>query len=278
MIFFLKSLLIINLAYFASIGVLHYLAIKKGDRERKAPFLRKWNSNYHPIFEYTGEFCLPAFSVRATKNDCEDGRHIVFQIYWIFGKLFLHTPIKPFFAGEWGFALADINSDGWQITILKLGKKGTGASRDDRWIMYDMPWTFSHYQTSYLVKSPKDQVIFWLDSPAKGSIQVDRYGKTFESYDYKEVHPYLYILKDGTAQHRYATIRQEKRLWRRRCLPFTNLFCLRNHIISIDFDQEVGERAKSWKGGTMGCSFAMLPGETGLQALRRMEATRRFDR
>lgn len=45
----------------------------------------------------------------------------------------------------------------------------------------------------------------------------------------------------------------------------------------VEFDDEVGERTGSWKGGCTGCSYEWERNETMLSALRRMEATRKFD-
>lgn len=87
-----------------------------------------------------------------------------------------------------------------------------------------------------------------------------------------EAHPYTYRLRSGEAQERIATIKPERRLWTRFWLPFRR----ESRYIDIDFNNEVGERSGSWKGGVMGCSFDMLPGETPLQTLRRMERERRF--
>jgi hypothetical protein len=39
---------------------------------------------------------------------------------------------------------------------------------------------------------------------------------------------------------------------------------------------EVGEEAGSWKGGVLGCGYTLLPNETPLQCLRRMEKERKF--
>jgi len=39
---------------------------------------------------------------------------------------------------------------------------------------------------------------------------------------------------------------------------------------------EVGERTGEWKGGTTGCGYQMLPNETPLETLRRMEKERKF--
>jgi len=87
-----------------------------------------------------------------------------------------------------------------------------------------------------------------------------------------ETHPYTYILKSGEVQTRTATITEETRLWDRWWIPN------RQFIRSIDvtFNDEVGERSGSWKGGCMGCSYPMQPGETPIDALRRMERERKF--
>jgi hypothetical protein len=45
-------------------------------------------------------------------------------------------------------------------------------------------------------------------------------------------------------------------------------------VIDIEFNDEVGERSGSWKGGTIGCSYAMLPTDTIESCLRRMEKER----
>jgi hypothetical protein len=250
---------------------------QKEEWKRKEKLLRLYNSEYKTIIEYTGEFCLPAFGVR-NSGSWEDGsRHVLLHIYWIFGKLYVHLPLKPWFRGEWGIMFTDIDGDGWQQIHINYGYH-KDKEKGERYKIFDMPWSFQHYQTSYLVLDPCILCLFWLDETKGKKKFFDRYSEGFKEYDYAKTFPYLYILKDGTAQHRYATVRQEKRVWRRKWLPFTNLFSLHRHTISIDFDREVGERAKSWKGGTLGCSFLMLPGESSEQALRRMEATRRFDR
>lgn len=87
-----------------------------------------------------------------------------------------------------------------------------------------------------------------------------------------ETHPYAYTLRSGEVQHRTATIKVERRTWTRWWLPFRRI----SRSIDVEFSGEVGERTGSWKGGCIGCSFPMLASETPVQALRRMEATRKF--
>lgn len=93
---------------------------------------------------------------------------------------------------------------------------------------------------------------------------------------WEEAYPYAYVLKNGTVQSRTATVRVERRSWRPRCLFWTRLFEKTRTTISVSFDQEVGEESGSWKGGTTGCSYELLPGETPEQCLRRMEKERKF--
>ena len=87
-----------------------------------------------------------------------------------------------------------------------------------------------------------------------------------------ETHEYTYVLRSGVVQKRIATIQEETRLWTRYWIPY-KLF---KRSIDVRFNDEVGERVGSWKGGTIGCGYNMIEGETPLQTLRRMEKERKF--
>ena len=68
-------------------------------------------------------------------------------------------------------------------------------------------------------------------------------------------------------------------LWALRWLPFAG----RDYDgLMIEFDQEMGSERDSWKGGVIGTSVSMLPGETVDQAITRFLAdaqqTYRWDR
>lgn len=126
---------------------------------------------------------------------------------------------------------------------------------------------------------------------------------------YTEDHPYHYMLDDGTVQHVTATIHRERGWITWKWFgESTNALALsqleggrlpngrkpRNAWVSdalralqvrlsrprddiyINFSGEVGARAGSWKGGTVGCSYEMKPGETPRQTLMRMQRERRF--
>jgi hypothetical protein len=93
---------------------------------------------------------------------------------------------------------------------------------------------------------------------------------------WKETHPYQYVLGDGRIQDRLAAIIVEEREWRPIWFRWTSLFAKIRTSIDIEFSGEVGEREGSWKGGTIGCSWDLLPGESPVECLRRMEKERVF--
>jgi hypothetical protein len=127
------------------------------------------------------------------------------------------------------------------------------------------PFELKHF--SHEVKNPEGA---WV--PYVGSWEKDKSpdGRAVEEY------PYLYVLKSGEVQNRTAKIYVERMKWRPRCLFRTRLLEKTRESISVEFNDEVGERTGSWKGGTIGCSWELLKGESPQQALRRMEAERKF--
>lgn len=119
--------------------------------------------------------------------------------------------------------------------------KDTGRSRDPRrYIAITMPWEWRHM--------------------------------AHEVLGHPEAHGFRYVLRSGEVQERVATIQPERRLWMRPWLPYKR----ESRYINIDFNDEVGERTGSWKGGVLGCSFNMLPDERPVDTLRRMESVEKF--
>jgi hypothetical protein len=109
--------------------------------------------------------------------------------------------------------------------------------------------------------------------------QVKDHKGDWVKYEYKsdQIHKktfdYHYELLSGEVQERKATCYIERRQWHRKWFPFSKTV---RECISVDFNDEVGERSGSWKGGTLGCSYDLLKGETMEQCLRRMESEREF--
>jgi hypothetical protein len=119
--------------------------------------------------------------------------------------------------------------------------KDTGRSRDPRrYIALSMPWEWRHREHEVLGE--------------------------------RRAYPYAYTLRSGEVQLRTATITPERCLWTRPWLPRKR----ESRYINIEFSDEVGERTGSWKGGVLGCSYDMLPGEHPVKTLARMERERKF--
>lgn len=123
--------------------------------------------------------------------------------------------------------------------VIEYGKSTGRPGRDPRKFI-NMPWGWTHREHKILTD--------------------------------KETHPYSYTLGSGEVQQRTATINAESRLWTRPWLPWRRLV----RSINVEFNDEVGERTGSWKGGTLGCGYEMRSNETPLDCLRRMERERKF--
>jgi len=91
----------------------------------------------------------------------------------------------------------------------------------------------------------------------------------------KLTYPYSYKLSSGEVQKLNATCQKEQWKWHRKWFPFLTKT---RTCIDIEFDNEVGEGSGSWKGGVIGCSYDLLPGESVEECLRRMEKERIFTR
>jgi len=55
---------------------------------------------------------------------------------------------------------------------------------------------------------------------------------------------------------------------------WTSLFKKVRRTIWAEFDEGVGKGKESWKGGTLGCGYDLLPHETPVQCLIRMSKER----
>ena len=68
----------------------------------------------------------------------------------------------------------------------------------------------------------------------------------------------------------------EERERRRKWFTWCDWFKMVKRYIEIEFDGEVGKGKGSWKGGCIGCSYNLLPGETPEECIKRMEKERSF--
>ena len=73
-----------------------------------------------------------------------------------------------------------------------------------------------------------------------------------------------------------TTIYVKEREWRPKWLKWTKLFRTVDKSIDVHFSKECGKGKGSYKGGTLGCDYIMLPNEKPLDCLKRMEKERKF--
>lgn len=140
------------------------------------------------------------------------------------------------------------------------------------------PWTWAA-ATSWEVQTADGSFV-----PRADGDYPDR-RKEFE-WPYKDgrkmhIDVYHYKLRHGEWQKRIATYHVSRMTWHKRYQKWPFMSWAKWPVsvrtsIDVRFNDEVGERSGSWKGGTIGCSYEMLPGETPQQTLRRMEKERKF--
>lgn len=156
------------------------------------------------------------------------------------------------------------------------------SRRDHPWwkksYAFNFPWTYQHHLTEILehkANVPGLAKTVWND---KGKNFMDSWdARKLAEASVMETYDYAYKLKSGEVQNRKGAVHVTRMTWRMRGWPLLRFQKVATSI-SVDFDGEVGEGTGSWKGGTIGCGYDMLPGETPLECLRRMERERKFDR
>lgn len=165
----------------------------------------------------------------------------------------------------------------WRIFENLLGFSFTasgihwGLGKKTHIIYY--PWDWNHYSTHEAI-----EVEGWFKSEPTTRIWAEitnnaRNGVVATKHEFD----YTYVLRNGTVQKRKAKVYVAKMEWRWKWfglfLPWPRK---KRQYIDVTFDDEVGERTGSWKGGTVGCSENQLPGETPEQTLFRMQMNRKF--
>lgn len=136
----------------------------------------------------------------------------------------------------------------------------------------NFPWSYTWVRSSYLLNDGSWHVERGRMRLGDGTSMREIMAKR----GWRETHPYVYMLRSGEAQERLATISVNEMEWRQRWLKWCPWFAKVVRSIEIEFNDEVGERTGSWKGGCLGCGYALLPDELPVHALRRMERERKF--
>jgi hypothetical protein len=195
-----------------------------------------------------------------------DARHRI-NIDLIFFSLTIILPVKSKYTDEcdppkWGIAYHN------QALWIYRGGKGNWNG-GNKWCTIDVPWRYDWVRTSNLRKDGT-----W-EHEIRGN-RKDFYDDKWKEVIWNETYPYRYILKSGKVQDRLATIKVEEREWRWHWFKWLSFPKMIRKTIDVNFNDEVGERTGSWKGGTLGCGYELRQNETPLECLRRMEIERDF--
>lgn len=186
-----------------------------------------------------------------------------------YGKMYINLPIRT--------GIQDCDSAAWGINYhndtLWIAIGGAGNFEGGtKFKTFYMPWQYDWVRTSLLLKDKKSWVHTTKDN------RLSFYEEQWKNPElvFIETHPYKYILNSGVEQNVNATITVEEMEWRPRWFKWTSMLNKVRKSINIEFSSEVGERTGTWKGGTGGCGYTLLPNETPLECLRRMEKERKF--
>lgn len=183
----------------------------------------------------------------------------------IFFRLTLILPFRNKWTDEcdcprWGVAIHN--------NILWIYKGGKGnLNGGTEWWTWDIPFlTKEWYRTSILLKDDT-----WEHETKRNrkNFYKPEWKNKQKSWEYKYIDKY-----DG--EEIPTTIYVDEREWRPKWLTWTNLFSKTVRTIDVHFSKECGRRKGSWKGGTIGCSYTLLPNENVLECIKRMEKERDF--
>jgi len=211
---------------------------------------RGWLKNGQSVELFWGKTGLDfGAGIHIHSNDDDLGDRMLCVKFWRF-TAFLPLGIVPH---PWPAM------DGPQWSAYASGEYGLAFNWGMWRKSFDWPWTL--HTLAYEMQMPDES---WRDV-------FDR-----SSEPAKEEHPYTYVLRNGEVQERTATISKRRHVLTYRGFKKVGWPRWVKESIDVKFSGEVGERSESWKGGCIGCSYDLRPDETLGQALRRMEAERRF--
>lgn len=195
-----------------------------------------------------------------------DPRHRI-NLDLIFFSLQIILPIKSKYTDECDSPKYGISYHG-QILWIHRGGKGNMKGGSKWWTIY-MPWIYQWVRTSKLRKDGT-----W-EHETKGN-RKDFYKDSWKKIIWEESYNYNYVLESGKVQERLAAIKVTETEWRWHWFKWLGFPKKIKQFIDISFNDEVGERTGSWKGGALGCGYELLKHETPLECLRRMEKERKF--
>jgi hypothetical protein len=167
------------------------------------------------------------------------------------------------FPREYGFSL----SEGFLQVFL--GAQTHDSTTTQSWSKF-LPWTQWRFHRFSLYDANGAE--FWTQIERRGN------GVKFRDFDAQREaeargDKAVFLVDDFDGERLKATTHIEEREWKFGDGWFRWLSLFRRNMVkrslSINFDKECGPEKGSWKGGLMGTSIAMLPGELHEAAFRR---------
>ncbi len=229
---------------------------------KDAPGKYRWFTQDHEeyaAFSWKEKFrFLPSIRTMLLSGDRDNSHHtLLMEWLWFAFNIQLCESSFPEDMNRtygWGVSFHDDYLD------IRLGHKGK---------MIDLPFVRLLHQETHVLNYLTMDVVF----STKGKKFSEYYEEKEEAAKrHSKTFPFCYRLRSGEEQKVNATIFVSRMIWRRKWTPFKYV----KTYIDISFDGEVGPRAGSWKGGCIGCSYKLLPHETPLDCLRRLEKDTKF--
>lgn len=148
------------------------------------------------------------------------------------------------------------------LLLVRYGRQSHDSSTDKSWGGF-LPWTqWRHVRHSFYGLQGEH---FWTEPPGREWSEYERHAKACPSRSF--------AFTDFDGEALTARTRIEEREWRFGTGAFRWLSWFRRpkiaRSLNIEFSGETGERKGSWKGGTIGHSITMGPGELHAAAFRR---------
>ncbi len=243
----------------------------------------RWHSRLEPFCEWLFGRAATTFHLQLWfgHGDNEDGVMLSFGLPWLFS---VYIGLEGVFRCKECYSGVGIHSSAIWFYPLPYSMSTTTS---DPWYRHtycwNFPWQLDWWSTEVLehkANLPCLAQTVWSENKKNRRRGFDMEGmrtRAEAELSVSQDYPYTYKRKSGEIQARTATVHVVRMTWRARWWPIIPRQMVRTSI-EVKFSDEVGEGIGTWKGGCIGCGYDMLPGETPLETLRRMERERIFKR
>ena len=187
-----------------------------------------------------------------------DGEYYSINFCFIIGQFSIKIPyIVPkdiYLETRWGFNIHDA------MLFLYWGKYMNGI---------DLPFFAYIYEDSQVLTT---------ESKWESQIYENNPDTYTPNYNYKdnraiEEIDFIYTLNNGQIQSRRALGFKQRRIWHRKWLPFIKEV---KEFAEFEFNQEVGERELTWKGGFLNINTPLEKNESLRDCLNRLITAHKF--